>query len=91
VLIGAGIMKNAAGMYGIIAVLALFLEPFLRIGIHYLVLKITNLICGVFGEKQISALIGDYSSAMGMLLAVTGAMCLLLLISTVCFMKGTVL
>jgi len=91
VLIGAGIMKNAAGMYGIIAVLALFLEPFLRIGIHYLVLKITNLICGVFGEKQISALIGDYSSAMGMLLAVTGAMCLLLLISTVCCMKGTVL
>lgn len=91
VLIGAGIMKNTAGMYGIIAVLALFLEPFLRIGIHYLVLKMTNLICGIFADKRISALIGDYSCAMGMLLAVTGAMCLLLLISTVCFMKGTVL
>ena len=84
-------MKNTAGMYGIIAVLALFLEPFLRIGIHYLVLKMTNLICGIFADKRISALIGDYSCAMGMLLAVTGAMCLLLLISTVCFMKGTVL
>lgn len=88
VLVSAGLMKNAAGIYGILAILAIFLEPFLRIGAHYLILKLTAALCGVFGSKQMTELIGDFSSAMGLLLAMTGATCLLLLISTVCFMKG---
>lgn len=88
VLVGAGTLKNAAGVYGILAVLALFLAPFLKIGIHYLVLKLTASLCGIFGGKGISTLIADFSSAMGLLLAMTGAVCLLLLVSTVCFLKG---
>ena len=32
VLVSAGLMKNAAGIYGILAVLAVFLSPFLKIG-----------------------------------------------------------
>ena len=88
VLVSAGLMKNAAGIYGILAVLAVYLAPFLRIGIHYLLLKLTAALCGVFGSKRMTELIGDFSTAMGLLLAMTGADCLLLLISTVCFMKG---
>lgn len=88
VLVSAGLMKNAAGIYGILAVLAVFLDPFLRIGSHYLLLKLTAAICGVFGSKRMTELIDDFSAAMGLLLAMTGAACLLLLISTVCFMKG---
>ena len=34
VLVSAGLMKNAAGIYGILAVLAVFLSPFLKIGVH---------------------------------------------------------
>lgn len=88
VLVGAGVLKNAAGIYGILAVLALFLGPFLKIGIHYLLLKLTAAICGIFGTKAMTGLVEDVSSAMGMLLGITGSMCLLLLISTVCFLKG---
>lgn len=88
VLVGAGLMKNAAGIYGIFAVLAIVVEPFLRIGIHYLMLKITAAACGIFGCKEMTDLIGDFSDAMGLLLAMTGSVCLLLLISTVCFLKG---
>lgn len=88
VLISAGVMKNAAGIYGILAVLALFLEPFLRIGTHYLILKATAAICSIFGGQGTTGMIEDFSTAMGMLLGMTGAMCLLVLISTVCFMKG---
>lgn len=88
VLVSAGVMKNAAGIYGILAVLAVFLEPFLRIGIHYLMLKATASVCAIFGSGRMTGLIEDFSSAMGLLLAMTGATCLLLLISTVCFMKG---
>lgn len=88
VLVSAGLVKNAAGIYGILAILAVFLEPFLRIGVHYMVLKLTSAVCGMFGTKQITGLIEDYGSAMGLLLAMTGSVCLLLLISTVCFLKG---
>ena len=63
-------------------------KPFVKIGIHYLILKGTAAIAGIFAPKNISELIGDFSGAMGMLLAVTGSVCLLLLISTVCFLKG---
>lgn len=88
VLVGAGILKNAAGIYGIFAVLAIFLEPFLRIGSHYLMLKVTWSVCGVFGCKELSELIGDFATGLGLLLAMTGTVCILLLFSTVCFLRG---
>lgn len=88
VLVGATVMKNAAGIYGVLALLAVIAEPFIRIGIQYLLLKMTAAISGTFSTKRTSALIQDFSSGMGILLAMTGTVCLLLLISTVCFMKG---
>lgn len=88
VLVSAGVVKNAAGIYGILAILAVFIGPFLKIGCHYLLLKATEAVCGVFGSKRITELIGAFSTAMGLLLAMTGSVCLLLLISTVCFLKG---
>ena len=88
VLVSAGLVKNAAGIYGILAVLAVFLHPFLQIGVHYLILKATAAVCGVFGTRRMTELIGDFSGALGLLLAMTGSACLLLLISTVCFLKG---
>lgn len=88
VLVGAGLVKNAAGIYGILAVLAVFLSPFLKTGIHYIFLKLTAAICGMFGSKHLTDLVEDFTTAMGFLLAMTGSSCLLLLISTVCFLKG---
>lgn len=88
VLVSGELVKNAAGIYGILAILAVFLEPFLRIAIHYLVWKATAALCGIFGSKTATTLIEDFSAAMGLLLAMTGASCLLLLISCICFMKG---
>ena len=87
VLVSAGVVKNAAGIYGILAILAVFLGPFLKMGAHYLMLKATASICGIFGSKRITELIGDFGTAMGMLLAMTGSVCLLLLIGTVCFLR----
>ena len=88
VLVGAAVVKNAAGVYGMLAILALCLEPFVTIGIQYLLLKFTSAVCGVFAMKQATELIANFSTAMGFLLAATGTICLMLLISTVCFMKG---
>lgn len=88
ILVSAGVMKNAAGVYGILAMIALFISPFIKIGVQHVFLKLTAAICGVFGSKRCIGLIQDFSSVMGLLLAMTGTICLLHLISTVCFMKG---
>ncbi len=88
VLVSAGVMKSAAGVYGFLAIVALWIGPFVQIGAQYLLLKATCGICSVFGPKEPVALIKSFSGGLGMLLAMTGTVCLLLLISIVCFMKG---
>lgn len=88
VLVSAGVMKNSVGVYGLLAVIAIWISPFLRLGIHYLLLKLTAAVCETFGVKQVSGLIKSFSGAMGLLLAMTGSVCILLMISMVCFMRG---
>ena len=88
VLVSMGVAKNAAGVYGILAVLAMLTGPFLKVGTQYLLLKLTGALCGIWGDKRITGLVEDYSTAMGLLLALVATGCVLVLISTVCFMKG---
>ena len=88
VLVSASLAKNAAGIYGILAIGAVFLSPFLKIGVQYLMLKLTSGICSIFADKRLTELMGDFSTAMGLLLSMTGSACLLQLISTVCFLRG---
>lgn len=88
VLVSAGVVKNAAGVYGMLALFAVWIGPFIQIGVQYLLLKLTGVICSVFGSKEIVGLIHDFTAAMGLILAMTGTVCLMLLISTVCFLKG---
>ena len=88
VIVGAGVMKSAVGVYGLLAVIAIWISPFLEIGIQYLLLKLTAALCATFGIKKASELIDDFSTAMGFVLAMTATVCFLLLVSTVCFMKG---
>lgn len=88
VLVSMGILKNAAGIYGILAVLAIFMGPFVKVGVQYLLLKGSAALCSLFGDKRISSLVGDFSTAMGLLVAMVAAGCVLILISTVCYLKG---
>ena len=88
VLVGAGVMKSAVGIYGVLTLIALWISPFLRIGIRYLLLKLTAAVSQLFGSKEITDMIGAFCEAMGLLLAMTGGVSVMLLISTVCFMKG---
>ena len=87
-LLSASLVRNSAGVYGLFAVLSIWIGPFIRIGVQYLLLKLTWSFCGVFSTKETCKLIGDFSTAMGLILGMTGTVCVLLLISIVCFMKG---
>ena len=88
VLVSTGIMKSTVGVYGLLAVIATWIGPFLQIGIQYLLLKASSGMIQMFGVKQMSGLVKDFSAAMGLVLAMTGTMCMIFLISTICFMKG---
>ena len=88
VLVGAGMMRSSVGIYGLITVSALFLSPFFQIGVQYLMVKGTGALCACFEKNGPGTLIGDFSTAMGLILACTAAQTALLLISTVCLMKG---
>lgn len=87
VVLSAATVKNAAGIYGLFAFTAMWISPFLRIGIRYFLLKGTAAICSVFGCKK-AAPVDCLCSAMGMLLAMTGTVCVMLIVSIACFMKG---
>lgn len=87
-LVSAGMVKNTAGIGGMLVVIAVTIVPFLRIGLQYLLMKLTAAVCGMFCAKTITDLISDFSGAMGFLLGMTGAVCLIFLISLVCFLKG---
>ena len=88
VLVSTGIMKNAAGIYGLLAILAIWIGPFLQIGLQYLLLKLTSGICEMFAVKPITGIVNDFATTMGLVLAMTGSVCLMFIISTICFMKG---
>lgn len=90
ILAGAAVIKNAIGAFGMIAVLAICILPFLKVGVQYLLLKITAAIGGTVGLKPHVALLKSFSTAMGYLLAMCGTCGLLLLISSVCFVKVVV-
>lgn len=87
-LLSADIAKNSIGIYGIFAFLGISLSPFFQIGSHYLVLKGASALCSIVGCKRLTKLVDDFCAAMGILLGMTGVMCALSIIGTVCFMKG---
>lgn len=88
ILLGVGVVKNAVGVYGMLAIIAILIIPFLRVGLLYLLLKVTGAICGVFASGKVSDLVKGFSEAMGFLLGMTGTVSLLFLISIICFLKG---
>ena len=89
ILVSAGLMKSAAGLYGFFATLAIWIGPFVKIGIQYLMLKITGAICGAAGAKQPTLLIQQITSIMGIVVATTVTMMVLILISIICILKGS--
>ena len=88
ILVSAGAVKNAVGIYGMIATAAILVGPFITIGMQYLLLKISGALCKVIGSKQTVGVISDFAKGMGMILGMIGTLCLMLIVSMFCFMKG---
>ena len=83
VLAGAGILKNAVGVFGMLAVLAMCVVPFLQLGIHYLAYKAAAALSATVSGGRVAGLIDQLGGAFGLVLGMTGSCALLLLISLV--------
>lgn len=84
VLSGAVVLKNAVGVFGMLSVLAVFAAPFIKMGISYLMFKLSTALSGVFDSKH-SAFLEAISSVMGYMLAMT-ASCALISLIACCFL-----
>ena len=89
VILGALTLKNAMGIFGMLAVVSICIGPFLRTGASYLVMKLSTAAGSALGAKPLISLMDAITDAMGFLLAMTGTGGVLLLISCVCYLKVT--
>lgn len=81
VLAGAGVVKNAIGVFGLLGVLAACLGPFVRLGVQYLLYKLTAFLAGMTAAPELAKLIDALGGVFGLMLGMTGSCALLLLIS----------
>ena len=87
VVLSASVMKSSMGVFGMLAVLGFCAAPFLKLAIHYLLLKVTKAVCGTVGLRNHVELVDCLSKAMGFLLGMTGTCAVMLLLSAVCSLK----
>lgn len=85
---GAGIIRNAIGVFGFLAVAAICLTPFLTLGLHYLVYKGTAAFTEALADKRMAELVSDVGAAFGMLLALVGCGGIMLFFSIISSMKA---
>ena len=83
VLAGAGILKNSVGVFGMLVVLGMCIIPFLQLGVHYLMYKVTAALSATVANSRVAGLIDGIGGAFGLVLGMTGACALLLLVSLV--------
>lgn len=81
VLAGAGLMKNAVGIVGLLGVISLALLPFLSLMLQYLVCRAAAVAAAAADGGRLSAYLAQLGDAFGLLLAMVGAAALLVLIS----------
>ena len=89
VLAAAGVIRQTVGGFGLLAVTALLLGPFLRAGLRSLLLKGVSTVAAELMDRRLGTLLKRLGEAMSLLVAALGA-CGLLLFFSVYSLMGTV-
>jgi len=72
VIAGAGVLRGSVGVVGLLTVLAICLGPFLRLGCHYLIYKLTATLAATVSPGPVASLIDELGSAFALVLGMTG-------------------
>lgn len=88
ILVGAGLLKNTVGLFGMLAVLGICIVPFLRLGVQYLTYKFCGALAATLADSRLAELIDSIGTAFALVLGMTGTSALLLLVSMVSGLAG---
>ncbi len=88
VVAGAGILKGTVGVVGLLAVLAICLSPFLRLGIHYLVYKLAAALTATILPGPMAGLIDSIGSAFALILGMVGGGGMILYVALITSIKA---
>jgi stage III sporulation protein AE len=90
VLAGASVIKNAAGVFGLLVVLGIVLVPCISLAVRALAMKLGAALVGTVGSEALSGYVDNLSSLYSMLMGMLFSSAFLLLISIVsCILAGT--
>ena len=83
-LAGASVLRNAAGIFGMLTVIGICVVPFLNLGAHYLMYRFTAALAAtVSSDGRLTGLIEALGSAFGLILAMTGSCATLLIVAMI--------
>ena len=88
VISGAAVLRNALGIFGILAVLCTCLIPFLTLGANYLFYRLAAGVSSVLTDKRLSGLISGMGTAFGIVLAIVGTGAIVLFFSIISCIKA---
>ena len=86
ILSNAAWLKSSIGIYGVLALVGIFLFPFIKMGISYLSFRLTTAVCAVV-ESKLSSILEAVSQSMGYLMAMTATGLLMGRLSCFCLMR----
>jgi stage III sporulation protein AE len=82
-LAGAAVLKNSVGALGTLAVFAMCVAPFIRLGAQYILFKLASFLASTVDATPLASLIDKLGGAFGLVLGMTGATAFLLMISII--------
>ncbi|MCM1577873.1 MAG: stage III sporulation protein AE [Ruminococcus sp.] len=83
---GLGMLKGAAGAFGIIALLTVLLPPVLETFCMYLVMSVGQAAAELFGQRELAGLFGGAASVLSITAAVIACFGVLFIVSTLIMM-----
>lgn len=81
VLAGAGMMKNAIGIFGLVTVISCCALPFFSLLLQYLAYRMAALACTVAEGERLTAYLNDLGDAFALMLGMLGSAALMLFVS----------
>jgi stage III sporulation protein AE len=88
IIAGAGMLRNAVGVFGLLSIAAICATPFLRLGVQYLCYKFAAGITAAVSGGRIAKLISGIGTAFGIMMGLTGSMAVLLYFSIISLLKA---
>ena len=85
--VGAAMVRNSIGVFGLLSVMAILLLPFVNLGLRYLIFLAVARLAELFPNQRFSNLLDGIAGAYGMLLGVIGSGFIMIFMILISFMQ----